>query len=86
VGAPYVGFSGGGCDDCEELADRPALELDEVPDRFALEVADVADSFRKAPRTSFNAPLITSLELDPCKEPRDYRFFRRKLRKCCFCT
>jgi len=67
VGAPYVGFSGGS-DDCEELADRPVLELDEAPDRFALEVADVADSFKKAPRTSFNAPLITSLGLgDPCK-------------------
>ena len=61
MGGPYVGFSGSS-DDCEELADRPVLELDDVPDRFALEVADVADNFKKAPRTSFSGP-VRSLPL-----------------------
>lgn len=54
-----MGFSGS-CDDCEELVDRPALELDDVPDRPALDVDDVADSFKKAARTSFSGPTSAS--------------------------
>lgn len=74
VGTPYVGFSGS-CDDCEELVDRPALELDDAPDRFALDVDDVADSFRKAPRTSFSGSISASVEPEVgagCKNKKNH--------------